>query len=281
MRDNILAKRLNGCIRAKHAFHLTKHFFAFLYGGAVGHLLQCVIGRINQTKRVLIEFQMNHTAFVVDWAGGAVLHRLRHIVNVDVITEHLSDIAVFDRNRRPRKSDKGCVRKRIVQNARVADYNTGFLVAIGILRHHYAFVKSVLPTMRFVCHNHNVVALGKRLLSLFKFEQCSKDNAVCFASSKQGFQMFFVFGLHGCLMQKIGALAELRIQLVVKVNAVGHNDNGRAVQHFLQQMSIKHHRKRLTAALSVPKNAAFAVGLSSNHSFFYGFAHSEILVVTR
>ena len=184
---------------------------------------------------------MDHAAFVVDRAGSAILYCLGHVINVDVIAEHLSGIAVFDGNRRARKADKGGVRECVVQNTCVADYNTCFLVAIGILRHHYAFVKSILSAMRFVCHNNNITALGKRLLSLFKFEQCSKDNAVCFASGQQGFQMFFAFSLHRCLMQKISALAELRIQLVVKINAVGHNNNGRAVQHFLQQMSIKHH----------------------------------------
>ena len=128
-----------------------------------------------------------------------------------------------------------------MQNPRIADRHAGFFVSVGILRHHYAFVKSILSAMRFVCHNNEITALGKRLFSLFKFEQCSKDNAVCFASGKQGFQVFFAFGLYRCLMQKISTLAELRIQLIVKVNAVGHDDNGRAVQHFLQQMSIKHH----------------------------------------
>ena len=172
---------------------------------------------------------MDHAAFVVDRSCRAVLYRLRHIVNVDVIAEYLAGVAVFDGNRRSRKADKGGVRECVMQNPRIADRHTGFFVSVGILGHHNPLVKTVLPAVGFVCHDHNVAAFGKRLLSLFKFEQCSKDNAVCLAPGKQDFQMFFAFGLHRCLMQKISALAELRIQLVVKVNAVGHDDNGRAM----------------------------------------------------
>ena len=93
-------------------------------GGAVGHLLQRVIGRVNQAERVLIEFQMDHAAFVVDRAGSAILYCLGHVINVDVIAEHLSGIAVFDGNRRARKADKGGVRECVVQNTCVADYNS-------------------------------------------------------------------------------------------------------------------------------------------------------------
>ena len=184
VRDNILTQRLNGGIRAEHAFHLTEHFLAFLNGCAVGHLLQRVIGRVNQAERVLIEFQMNHAAFVVDRSCRAVLYRLRHIVNVDVIAEHLAGVAVFDGNRRSRKADKGGVRECVMQNPRVADRHAGFLVAFGILRHDHPLVKAVLPAVGFVCHDHNVAAFGQRLLATLKLEKRGKDDTVCLAPGK-------------------------------------------------------------------------------------------------
>ena len=229
VRDNILAQRLNGGIRAEHAFHLTEHFLAFLNGCAVGHLLQRVIGRVNQAERVLIEFQMNHAAFVVDRSCRAVLYRLRHIVNVDVIAEHLAGVAVFDGNRRSRKADKGGVRECVMQYPRIADRHAGFFVSVGILGHDHPLVKTVLPAVGFVCHDHNVAAFGQRLLSPLKLEKGGKDNAVCLAPGKQGFQMLLAFRLHGSLTEEAGAFAELRVKLIVKVDAVGHDDNGRAM----------------------------------------------------
>ncbi len=229
VRDNILAQRLNGGIRAKHAFHLTEHFLAFLNGGTVRHLLQCVIGCVNQAECVLIKFQMNHAAFVVNRSGRAVLHRLRHVINIDVIAEHRTGVAVFGRNGRSRKADKGGVRECVVQYPRVADCHAGFLVAVGILGHHHPLVKAVLPAVGFVCHDHNVAAFGQRLLAPLKLEKGGKDDTVCLTPGKQGFQMLLAFRLHGGLTQESRAFAELRVKLIVKIDAVSHDNDSRAM----------------------------------------------------
>ena len=41
--------------------------------------------------------------------------------------------------------------------------------------------------------------------------------------------MLLAFRLHVGLAQETGAFAELRVQLIVKVDAVGHDDYGRAM----------------------------------------------------
>ena len=41
--------------------------------------------------------------------------------------------------------------------------------------------------------------------------------------------MLLAFRLHGSLAEKAGAFAELRVKLIVKVDAVGHDDDGRAM----------------------------------------------------
>ena len=172
---------------------------------------------------------MNHAAFVVDRAGRTVLYRLGHVVNIDVIAEHLAGVAVFDGNRRARKADKGGVRECVMQYPRVADRHAGFLVAVGILGHDHPLVKAVLPAVGFVCHDHNVAAFGQRLLAPLKLEQSGKNDTVCLAPRKQGFQMLLAFRLHGSLTEEAGAFAELRVKLIVKVDAVGHDDDGRAM----------------------------------------------------
>ena len=116
-----------------------------------------------------------------------------------------------------------------MQNPRVADRHAGFLVSVGILGHDHPLVKAVLPAVGFVRHDHNVAAFGQRLLSTLKLEKGGKDNAVCLAPGKQGFQMLLAFRLHGSLTEEAGAFAELRVKLIVKVDAVGHDDNGRAM----------------------------------------------------
>ena len=70
-------------------------------------------------------------------------------------------------------------------------------------------------------------------------------------------------------------------QLIVKVDAVSHNNNGGAVQGFLKQMGIEHHGKRLAAALRVPKHATFAVCACGYDRAFNSLAHSEILMISR
>ena len=61
--------------------------------------------------------------------------------------------------------------------------------------------------------------------------------------------MNFAFCLYRGLAQECGALGELRIQLIIKVYAVSHNNDCRAIQRFLQQMGIEHHRQRFATAL--------------------------------
>ena len=41
--------------------------------------------------------------------------------------------------------------------------------------------------------------------------------------------MLLAFRLHGGLAEEAGAFAELRVKLIVKVDAVGHDDDGRAM----------------------------------------------------
>ena len=59
-----------------------------------------VIFRVDELQGVLVELQVDDPAFVVDRAGGAVLHRLGHVVDVDIVAEHIPGAAVLGRDGR-------------------------------------------------------------------------------------------------------------------------------------------------------------------------------------
>ena len=116
-----------------------------------------------------------------------------------------------------------------MNDPRVADNHMGFPVALAVLGHHHALVKAVLPPVRFVCHDHNIPAVGKRSFSLFKLEHGGKDDSVCRPPGEQGAEMLLACRLNRRLTEKLGTLAKLGVKLIVKIDAVGHHDNGRAM----------------------------------------------------
>ena len=91
--------------------------------------------------------------------------------------------------------------------------------------------------------------------------------------------MHFAFGLHRSLSQEGGASGKLGIELVVQVDAVGHDHDGRAVQCRLQQMDIEYHGQRFATALRMPEHAALAVRGRSHFCLFNGTTNGEILMI--
>ena len=91
--------------------------------------------------------------------------------------------------------------------------------------------------------------------------------------------MHLAFCLDGCLAQEGCALGKLGVKLIVEVDSVRHDHDGRAVQRLLQQMGIENHGQRFSAALGMPEHAAFAVGLGCDDCFLHSLANSEVLVV--
>ena len=223
---------------------------------------------------------MDNTAFIIDRSGGTIFHSLRHIVDIDIITEHLTSIAVLCRDGRTCKTNKGSIRQCLADNTGITNNHMCFLFTLGIFRHDNFLVETILTTVRLVCHDHNISALGQWLFATFKFEHGSKDYAIGTASFQQSFQMFFAFCLHWCLTQEFCTLGKLGVQLIIQVNAVRHNHNCGAVQHLLQQVCVEHHGQRLTTALSMPEYTALAVILCCNLSFLYSLADCKVLMIT-
>ena len=281
MDDNILAQGLNGRICPQHTLHLPQHLFAFFNRCSVRLLFQCVVGRINQGQCILVEVEFDNPAFIVDRSGCAILHRLRHVININIIAKNFASVSVFCRNGCSRKAYVGCVRQGIVDDSRIANHGIRFLFALLVFLHDDFFIKAILSAVGFVCHHHNIPPLRQRTLATLKLEHRGKNDAVRLPSIQQFTQIFLAGRLNRCLAQEGCALGKLRVKLVVKINAVGHHNNGRTVQSLLQQMRIEHHRQRFSAALRVPEHTALAVRFSGDFGFLDCFPHRKILMIPR
>ena len=108
-----------------------------------------------------------------------------------------------------------------------------FLFALLVFLHDDFFIKAILSAVGFVCHHHNVPPFRQWTLPTFKLEHGGKYDAVCLPSIQQFTQIFLAGRLNRCLAQEGCALGKLRVKLVVKINAVGHHNNGRTVQSLL------------------------------------------------
>ena len=224
---------------------------------------------------------MNDAALVIHRSRCPVLDRLRHIVDVDIIAEHLTRVAVFDGYRRTRKPDESRIWKRIADNTRVAHNDMSLFLAFFVLGKNDFLFKSVLSPVGFVGDDNDVAPFGKRLFAFIELEHRSKYDAVCRSPFQKALQMLFAFRLNGHLPQELRALGKLHIKLVVKVDSVRHHYNGRAVQDLLQQMRIKNHRQRLAAALRMPEHTAFTVRSGRHDGFIDSLSHGEILMISR
>lgn len=91
--------------------------------------------------------------------------------------------------------------------------------------------------------------------------------------------MLLALRLHRRLAEELGAPGKLGIELVVQVDAVGHDHDGGAVQRLLQEMGVEDHGQGLAAALGVPEDAALAVGGGGGHRFLHRLADGEVLVI--
>ena len=90
---------------------------------------------INHAQRSFIQIELNDTAFVIDRASCAIFDSLRHIINVDVITEHLTGAAVFRGNRGSGKANVCSIRQAVSDNAGSAHNTLGDFFAVLVLGH--------------------------------------------------------------------------------------------------------------------------------------------------
>ena len=162
----------------------------------------------------------------------------------------------------------------------IANDRMCFFFALFIFFDDNFLIKTILSTVGFIRHHHNISPFGQRLLATLKLEHRGEDNAICFSTIQQVAQIFLAGCLYRYLAQKRRTLGKLRVKLIVKVNAVSHHNNSWTVQSFLQQMGIEYHRQRFSTALRMPEHTALAIRFGGNFGLFNSFSHRKILVVS-
>ena len=175
MIQNIVHKGVDSFLIAKNGFHLPQFFFAPFDNLWISIFCHNVIFLVNELQSLLIQFQLDNTAFVIYRTSSTIFNCLCHVVNIYVVTKHFTSIAVFHRNRCSGKSDKSCIRQSIADNTSRTDFDFTCL-DIDL------FFQTVLPTMSFIRHNHNISALRKAIKGFLKFLHRGKNNAVCFST---------------------------------------------------------------------------------------------------
>ena len=123
MVKNITDQGVDGVVVAQHGFHLSECFLALFNNFRVSIMRHDFILCINHVQCSFIQIEFNDTAFVIDRASCAILDSLRHIINVNVITEHLTGAAVFRGNRGSGEANVCSIRQAVADNAGGA-YNT-------------------------------------------------------------------------------------------------------------------------------------------------------------
>lgn len=87
------------------------------------------------------------------------------------------------------------------------------------------------------------------------------------------------FGLDGGLAKEVFAVGELAVELFVEVVSVGDDQDGGIFEGGLEEFCVEDHGEGFAAALGVPEDAAFSVGVCCGFCGFDGFSDGEVLVV--
>ena len=177
---------------------------------------------------------MHNTTLIINRPCCPIFNSLCHIIDINIITKNLSSISVFIWNRCPCKTNKSRIRQCIMNYSGIANDCTCFFLTFFIFWYNHSLIETILTTMGFICHDHNISSFRQWLFSTFKLKHGCENNAICCSSVKQRFQMLFAFSLYRRLSEEIRTLRKLCIKLVIQIYTVCHNNNRWAFQSFLQ-----------------------------------------------
>ena len=228
MIKNVIYQGIDSLVGTEDCFHLTEFLFALFNDIWIGVVSHNIILIIDQMEGVLVEFQVNNAAFVIDGSCSSVFNCLCHIIDVDVITEDFSCAAIFCGDRCSGEANIGCIRKRVSYDAGSADNGFRLDFAVVLLLDHNLLIETILPTMCFVSHHDNVPAFRKSFVTFLKLLHGREDYAVCLSVCKQLFQIFTAFGVLRRLTEKVFAAGELSVKLVIQIVTVGNDDDSGA-----------------------------------------------------
>lgn len=270
--DNIPCQRVDSGVFAQQHLQpavLLLGLSDLLLGGAlVAEVVKLVV---EQLHRVVVEAEVHHAALVIDGARGAVVHGLAHVVDVDVVAEHLLRVPVAVADGRARESDKRSARQGL-----------SHLLAESLL-HALALrvpvLIAILRAVGLVAHHDDVAAGGEGRVALLKLLYGGEDDASALAALQQAAQVVAALGVDGLLAEEVLAAAELAEELVVEVLAVGHDHDRHLGQSLHQLVGVEDHREALARALRVPEHADLAVALHGLLRALQGLAHGVVLMI--
>ena len=136
MVENIVYQRTDRLVSPQNRLHLAKFLFALFDNIRIGILCHQVILIVNKMQGLFIKLEMDDAAFIVNRSGRSVLNCLSHIVNVDIITEHLTGAPIFRRDGSAGEANVCSVRKTITNNPGSADNCLCFDLAVFLLAHY-------------------------------------------------------------------------------------------------------------------------------------------------
>ena len=142
------------------------------------------------------------------------------------------------------------------------------------------FLESILPAMRLIRHDDDVMALRQRLMGFLKLLHRGEDDTVSLSAIEKFLQVLSAPRMNWNLPKKILTLGKLSIQLIIQVVTVSNDYNRRGIQRILQKMYIKDHRKGFPTALRMPEHTTSAV---RRHAFLRRLnclTNSKVLMVS-
>ena len=150
---------MDGLISPQNCFHLTEFFFALFDNVWIGILSHQVVFIIYDMQRFFIQLKMDDPALIVNRSGCTVFNRLRHIINIDIITKYFTGAAILRRDRCTGETDVCSVRKTVPDNTGSANDGLRFHLAVFLLTDHNFLCQSVLAAVCFICHDDDIPAL--------------------------------------------------------------------------------------------------------------------------
>ena len=272
MLQDITHEGINGFRRSKNLFqmrHLVHALFNLLRGGSF--ICQGLILCINGLNGLLIKLQIHDTGLIEHGACGAIFDGLRHIVDIDIVTEDFSSILIFLGYRCPSESYERGVRKGVVDDTGHAHADLAFRVDL--------LLESVLSAMRFICHYNDIPTFRKRFVGFLELLHRSKDDAIGFTPKQQFLEIVTARRLDWFLAKEVLTLGELSIELVIEIITVCNNNDGGLIQNGLNQMGIENHRERFSAALRVPENTNLSIGVGGTDGAVNSLLDCKVLMV--
>lgn len=112
-------------------------------------------------------------------------HSLRHIINIDIITENFTGIMILYGNRGSGKADVRCLGKAHADDPCNTGQHFDNQVTSSVPDCLDLFSQTILASVRLVRHNDNISALGQSLFAHFEFLHGSEENAVCLCVCQQ------------------------------------------------------------------------------------------------